>query len=220
MFTQTRALTGPLFAAPKSVVKTAAALTLCLGMVTGCSSSTAQTTDPSPTATVAEVPSKDATAATLEMDEAWTKSASTSDDHAMTGIFGLIHNPTTEPISIAGAKTQVADMVELHETIVDSNGSTVMQAVDEGFLVGPGQTLTLEPGGDHIMLMGLTEDLIAGDQVAFSLTLSTGNNLDLIAEIRDFSGAQETYSHEETGTEHTVDTEHFPDTDHHDSRDH
>lgn len=198
MSTQTRALSAPLFAAPKSLVKTAAALTLCLGMVTGCSSSTAQTTDPSPTATVAEVPSKDATAATLEMDEAWAKSASASDDHAMTGIFGLIHNPTSTPISIVGANTDVADMVELHETIIDANGTTVMQAVDEGFSIDPGQTLTLEPGGDHVMLMGLTQDLIAGDQVAFSLTLSTGDTMDITAEIRDYSGAQETYSHEET----------------------
>lgn len=208
MFTQTRALTAPLFAAPKSLLKTAAVLTLSLAFITACSPSTAKPAEPTPTSASVETLPADTASPTLEIDEAWAKSAAASDDHAMTAIFGLIHNPTAEPIGIVGATTDVADMVELHETIIDANGTTVMQAVEAGFLIAPGQTLSLEPGGDHVMLMGLNQDLIAGDQVSFSLTLSTGASIDMKAEIRDFSGAQETYSHEETGVE-----------DHHESHD-
>lgn len=210
MFTQTRALTAPLFAAPKSRTKAAAVLALSLAFVTGCSPSTTEGTEPAASSTTvgAETLPADTASLTLEMDEAWAKSAAANDDHAMTGIFGVIHNPTAEPIGIVGASTDVAEMVELHETIIDANGTTVMQAVEAGFLIEPGQTLTFEPGGDHVMLMGLTQDLIAGDQVSFSLTLSTGTTMEIDAEIRDFSGAKETYSHEETGVEGDHDESH------------
>lgn len=192
MFSNSRAFGAPISAAFKigAVTLTALALAACSGPNPGDAKSPEQ-----PASSSAQ---EEGT--TLEMAEAWAKSASQSDEHAMTGIFGQIHNPTAESITLVSATADVATMVELHETIIDANGSTVMQAVEGGFEIAAGETKTLEPGGDHVMLMGLTQDLIAGDQVEFTLTLSTGDVLEIAAEVRDFSGAKETYSHEETET--------------------
>lgn len=194
MFSNSRAFGAPISAALKlgAVGLTALALTAC------------GPANPSPSATPTNPGSaaSESSAQTLEISDAWAKSASQSDEHAMTGIFGQIHNPTGQAISIVSATTDVAEMVELHETVMDAKGNTVMQAVEAGFEIAPGGFLILEPGEEHVMLMGLTQDLIAGDQVDFTLTLSDGNELAVTAEIRDYKGAQETYSHEETSPDH------------------
>ncbi len=186
------------FGAPKSVVaRTITAAALVLGLAACGSQSTPEHPPASEHATSAGTQEPSA-GATLELSDVWAKAAVAGEEHAMTGIFGKLHNPTDAPITVTSVVSDAAHMVELHETVMDAKGNTVMQPVEAGFEIAPGATLELVPGEEHIMLMGLTADLIAGDQVQFTLTLATGESIDGVAEIRDYKGAQETYSHEET----------------------
>jgi hypothetical protein len=77
-------------------------------------------------------------------------------------------NGTEETVRLVNVETDVAGVVELHETVND-NGVMRMIHQPEGFAVEPGESLLLEPGGKHIMLMGLQEPLAAGD--TYELTL-------------------------------------------------
>lgn len=195
MSSDSRAIGAPKFILPKTFA--AAALALTLAACGGAQNPQGLGPSQSPSTSQTNAPQEGA-ASTLTIADAWAKSALAGEEDAMTGIFGQIHNPTETAISIVTATTDVAHMVELHETVMDAKGNTVMQAVEAGFEIAPGGTLILEPGKEHVMLMGLTQDLIAGDQVEFALGLSDGNTLNVVAEIRDYKGAQETYSHEET----------------------
>ncbi|MDB5393822.1 MAG: hypothetical protein JWM91_1328 [Rhodospirillales bacterium] len=69
--------------------------------------------------------------------------------------------------SLTGLSTPIADMASLHRT-VDSGGMSEMEAVPD-LVVKANDGVTFAPGGLHVMLMGLKQQLKPGD--TFPLTL-------------------------------------------------
>ena len=59
---------------------------------------------------------------------------------------------------LIAVKAAIAQRVEIHSMEMD-NGVMRMRAVDGGLAIAAGESVTLAPGGLHIMLMGLTTDL-------------------------------------------------------------
>jgi copper(I)-binding protein len=91
---------------------------------------------------------------------------------ATTGKTGAVYltlaNKGAAPDRLVGAASPVADKAMVHESKM-TNG--VMQMRPVGPLeLAPGATVTLQPGGYHIMLTGLKEPLKVGS--SFPLTLS------------------------------------------------
>src|SRR5699024_12090293 len=89
----------------------------------------------------------------------WTKATEesrdeTSDD-TMTGAFVHLTNVSGEDQTVVGAKSEIAEVVELHE-VIDDGGASVMQEKPGGFPVAAEESYELNPGEDHIMLMELT----------------------------------------------------------------
>ncbi|HSP52928.1 MAG TPA: copper chaperone PCu(A)C, partial [Cryobacterium sp.] len=91
-----------------------------------------------------------------------------------------------------------------HETVANDAGDMVMQEKPGGFVVPAGGSIELAPGGSHIMLMGLTGPLAAGDEATFTLTLDDGSSLEFSAPVKDYTGANETYKGD---TEMDMDTD-------------
>ena len=175
--------------APTRLVVAAAALMLGLS---GCADATE---------TPAASPESATSADTLTMTDAWVK----ANESGMTGAFGLLENSGDEDITVVSAETAAADMTELHETVANDAGDMVMQEKPDGFVVPAGGSIELAPGGNHIMLMGLTGPLTAGDETTFTLTLDDGSSLEFSASVKDYTGANETY--EEGDTETDMDTD-------------
>ncbi|WP_025300753.1 copper chaperone PCu(A)C [Candidatus Endolissoclinum faulkneri] len=81
--------------------------------------------------------------------------------------FLTIKNMNIEVDNLIGAKTPIADRAELH-THLNKNGVMKMRRLDSIFLPSKG-LLSMQPGGNHIMLLGLKSSLKKGD--SFCLTL-------------------------------------------------
>ena len=79
--------------------------------------------------------------------------------------------------------SDVAEAVSVHETSTDSGGMTGMHHLPS-LVVEAGSSLPFEPGGYHVMLERLTEDLVAGATVTITLELEGGGTLDVAAEVR------------------------------------
>lgn len=120
----------------------------------------------------------------LTVTDAWTKAV----DSGMTATFGEVSNSSDREITVVSATSSAAAMVELHEVVGD-----VMRPVDGGFVIPAGGTLTLQPGGLHIMFMGVPSPIAAGDDVKVTLTLGDGSTLSFTAVAKDFTGANESY---------------------------
>jgi len=85
-------------------------------------------------------------------------------------IFLQIANPTDADDRLVSAASDVADKVELHTHIAGADGVMQMIEVPEGFPVPAQEGHSLQRGGDHIMLMGLTRALKDGDMITVTLT--------------------------------------------------
>jgi len=70
---------------------------------------------------------------------------------------------------LISAETNVAETVELHESKMGDNEVMKMSPID-AVVVPAGDSATLKPGGMHVMLIGLKEELTTGD--TFELTLN------------------------------------------------
>lgn len=154
--------------------------TLALAGVAGCGGSS----------TSGESPATSATASSegMSVQDAWIKAT----DESMTGAFGVLSNPSGADITVTGASSPVAGMVELHETVM-TDGAMVMREVDGGLVIPAGGELVLEPGGNHIMLMDLQASIAPGQEVPVTITTSTGESMTFTAVAKEFAGANESY---------------------------
>lgn len=135
-------------------------------------------------------------AATSEVDEssgltitdAWAKASDTE----MSAAFGTLHNTGTQDLQIVAAGSAVSPM-ELHEVVTGDDGLPVMRPVEGGITVPAGGSTVLEPGGEHLMFVGLSAPLLAGDEVEVTLTTADGSTLTFTAAVRTYDGAEEEY---------------------------
>lgn len=83
---------------------------------------------------------------------------------------------------LVDASTPVAGAVELHMHIADE-GVMRMRRIPHIHLP-PETTVTLEPGGEHIMLFDLNTPLTAGAKVPVTLVFEDGSRKEIQAEVR------------------------------------
>jgi copper(I)-binding protein len=109
----------------------------------------------------------------------WVKSSATSLTGGMSAVYGTLTNNSGDDIVLTGGQTDAASVVEVHEMAM-INGQMKMQEIDGGLAIPAGQSIQLAPGGDHLMLMGLTKELLAGDEI--TVTFSFSGVADLIVK--------------------------------------
>ncbi len=134
----------------------------------------------------------------IAADDPWIKAVEPAGEHSMTAAFMTIRNAGDEPVGLISASVDGAQVVELHETVADEHGATVMRAIDGSLEVPAHGERVLEPGGEHIMLMQLSRGFEAGDLVDVTLVFDSGEELVVPTTVREFSGAKEEYAHLET----------------------
>tara|TARA_R110000868_G_scaffold356838_1_gene618297 strand:+ start:497 stop:1000 length:504 start_codon:yes stop_codon:yes gene_type:complete len=76
---------------------------------------------------------------------------------------------------LIAVKTSAAEKAELHQHIME-NGVAKMRPVD-GVAVTPGQPAVFQPGGYHVMIMGLKGPLNEGDTFPLTLTFEKAGDV-------------------------------------------
>lgn len=98
----------------------------------------------------------------------------------MTGCYLTLTTPTAD--RLVSASSPDANRVQIHESRVES-GMMMMAELRDGMPLPAGETVKLEPGGDHLMLMGVKEPLAAGDTVTLTLTFESSPPLEVTARV-------------------------------------
>ncbi|WP_280478353.1 copper chaperone PCu(A)C [Nocardia cyriacigeorgica] len=134
-------------------------------------------------------------ASAVTVSEQWAKAA----DSGMSAAFGQLHNGGDRAVTVVSATSPASATVELHEVVTGDDGVKVMRPKPGGFVIAAGADLALEPGGNHIMFMGLRGPLRTGSEAPVTLTFDDGSTTTFTAQVRDFPGNQENY---EPGGDH------------------
>jgi len=82
--------------------------------------------------------------------------------------FMTVMNSSDKDTSLVAASSPAAKVVELHNHTM-KDGMMQMRRVDK-IDVPAGQAVKLEPGGYHVMMIGLLQDLKPGDNVEVTIT--------------------------------------------------
>jgi copper(I)-binding protein len=111
--------------------------------------------------------------------------------HGQTGQGGFgvsaaymkIENKGSQSDVLIAAETDVAGLVELHETVVENN-MAMMKPLAEGISLPLGSVTELKPGGLHVMLMQLKRELKAGESITLTLIFKSGKQVTFDVPVR------------------------------------
>lgn len=115
----------------------------------------------------------------LRIEDAWARPAPGTGNGA---IYFTLRNEGDVNETIVGASADVATAVELHQT---SHEDDVMRMRPvERVPVPAGSGVVFEPGGYHVMMIGLTQDLQPDDQFQFALEFENSPSLTADVTVR------------------------------------
>lgn len=134
----------------------------------------------------------------IRVEDAWARPAAPMGDmessgsseggmeHALVGtgaVFMLLANDGGGPDRLVGGATDVAEVVEIHETVVDDDIMR-MQMLPDGLPVPARGDVLLKPGGYHLMLIGIKRELKPGDSFALNLEFEKSGTLTINPDVR------------------------------------
>ena len=131
--------------------------------------------------------------AQVRVENAWVRA--TVPAQKATGAFMKLTSPGDA--SLVGVATPAAPLVEIHESSIQG-GVMQMRAVPRVELPA-NRSVELKPGGYHVMLMGLTAPLKAGETVPITLTFEDagGKRTSVVvsATVRPLSSMPDKHGH-------------------------
>ncbi len=125
---------------------------------------------------------KAALSGSLEISQAWARPASQG---ANSAAYFLIHNGTSESDTLLAIRTEGFNKAEVHESYTTEEGLSGMRPAGE-LTVASGDSLLLQPGGFHVMMMEAVRDFSEGGSVDIELQFSRSGRHSLLIPVRRF----------------------------------
>lgn len=112
----------------------------------------------------------------LEVHQAWVRPTAQGENAA---VYLTIHNHSANDDELTGVTTTVADMVEIHESKMEND---VMQmSMVTSLPIAADEEIIFTPGGLHIMLVNIKEELVLGGHTGIILHFK--NHADIVVEV-------------------------------------
>ena len=121
-----------------------------------------------------------AAAADLDVISAWSR-ATPKGAQVASGYLTIVNRGAAAD-RLLSASTKIADKVEIHQMAVQ-DGVMTMRPLQDGLAIAPGDTVSLAPGADHLMLIGLHAPLQEGDRIAVSLAFEKAGVIDVAFDV-------------------------------------
>jgi copper(I)-binding protein len=120
----------------------------------------------------------------VSIEHAWVRQPAAGQTNA--AAYGVVINGTEDEVTLVGASTDSVDVesIQLHETLMDDEGTMSMQEREGGFAIPAGESLTLEPGGAHVMMIGVDPADFTGD-IDLTFEFDGADPVTVSAELRE-----------------------------------
>lgn len=116
----------------------------------------------------------------MEVSDIWAR---TSTQGTNSAVYFVIQNHTGMTDELIGAASDSAEAVEIHESRMEGDVMT-MSRVDS-VVLDPAAKVEFTPGGLHIMLVNLKQDLKAGDEIQVTLQFKNSPDITVTATARE-----------------------------------
>jgi copper(I)-binding protein len=146
---------------------------------------------------MAEMPGGEATVGDIAVTDAWVRQPAMG--QTTSAAYGTIANNGDADVTLIAASVPFDATVEIHETLMDDDGTMQMQEREDGFVIPAGGTFTLEPGGPHIMMIGVDPADIV-DSVDVTLVFDDDTNVTVTAPVRELTGMSDMADDDMTAT--------------------
>jgi periplasmic copper chaperone A len=117
----------------------------------------------------------------MQATDFWARSGMKDGNSAA---YMMLTNYTDVDAALVGASSDVATAVEIHLSSMDADGTMKMEQ-QESVAIPAGAALELKPGSYHVMFIGLTRDLVVGDEVTLTLHFDGYDDVTLTVPVQD-----------------------------------
>jgi copper(I)-binding protein len=115
----------------------------------------------------------------ISVADAWAGPASGADGSM--AAYMTIANRGREADVLKRVRTKTAKAVQINQPTITSDGVLQMRQVEGGLPIEAGASLTFEPGGTHLMLVGLKVE--AGEQLLITLEFDRAGPVDVLVPV-------------------------------------
>ncbi|HLW26534.1 MAG TPA: copper chaperone PCu(A)C [Kiloniellales bacterium] len=151
----------------------------------------------------------------IQVEDAWARA---SIGHVMnSAAYFTVENGGSQSDRLISVDSQAAERSELHNHVMEDDVARMVEV--EAIDIPAGGAVALEPGGLHVMLIGLAEPLQPGDKVPLTLHFEQAESLDIEAEVRAL-GARDPHGEHTHDQDHGHEHEHEKDAGHGQGHDH
>ena len=120
----------------------------------------------------------------VSVSDAWVRANAPGLD--VTAAYLKIRNSSRRSVQLVGISTPAAAMASMHITVIERGVSSMREV--PMVKIAAGEVVQFEPGGMHVMLMGLVKPLRPGTRIRLRLELASGAHLDLDVPVRTLAG--------------------------------
>lgn len=121
-----------------------------------------------------------ADSSSIEISDYWA--APTPGGVEVSGGYLTIANESGQDDSLVGAHSPRAASVEIHEMIMD--GAVMRMRHVASLTIPAGESVTLAPGGLHLMFIGVTEPFATGEEIPVTLTFEHAGDMAVTLPVR------------------------------------
>lgn len=139
----------------------------------------------------------------IMVQEPWARETPASASTGAAYMVIINHGDTSE--TLVGGESDVAERIEVHAHEM-TDGVMKMRQVEGGVDLPAGGDVALEPGGLHLMLMGLQAPLAEGERFSLTLVFESGMRIETEVDITDIRGPARTEGHETDHSGHGANT--------------
>lgn len=97
--------------------------------------------------------------------------------------YMTIRNEGTADDKLLSVTTSVAGHTMFHETMIDDKGVAKMEMID-ALVIPAGKSVTLKPGGTHVMLMDMKEPVTGKEKIELELKFENAGDIKVEAPVK------------------------------------
>ncbi|PHQ71996.1 MAG: hypothetical protein COB93_01740 [Sneathiella sp.] len=115
------------------------------------------------------------------VEDVWARAR--PDGAIVGGAFLTIRNDGKKAERLIDVRSPAARRVEIHESFMKDG--VMSMAPTDAITIAPGEKIVLKPGGYHVMLMGLKENLSEGRRFPLTLVFDRAGEIEVSVHVKD-----------------------------------